>query len=1036
MSPRTVAKTSPSSIATPPHPSTPIPPRLKQVDPLAASPSPRRSARFAAPTYPVASTSRLPPVSPVPGHITAQAKLKRRKNTPRGKRNSSDLDATEESDAGAGKTKKRKSPDLVHEDDVIYKRLKGRSDKCVVERPSIIASVKGKGKAPSPTSSNTSRSDNEESLSSGAIPSRNTRSHTRTLSWKGNPPSMRTRTMAAQQQFESIRVTRQSTKINPSLFYVGGMPSTSTPSTARSKMRLRLPALQPVSSSAQHNSSSAPTSPVTANANPLTLRSPSMSARGTSPAPARLDEIDMGVPLSPNPKEDGGKSKPKCRESPMQDSSPLSSPVRERGSAWGEDANVKTEPVEVDVLVLPPAGLSEGDIEMPLADSSADPVPVDMPAPSPAAMDTRSDEESVDTDTNNVTSTVESSDVTPPATAPIQIPQLTTPVNSGPRSLSPDELAPSPFAPSPMAASYSESSGGNSSNANSPEMDSALLAFELASSHTKSVPRPAVWSDWPSPRYTSPAALAPYLFDLPLHEISQSQTVSLSYEWTSLLNRRQKAGQRAMMDAAREAEEAAIRLKLRAASQEMDVDREGDGHDIDAEGEIDCSMLPQHQEQQQPQQQFGFGGGRRSSRLRVVTYATAELEPEGETPSDSESVESVVPSQMMGYAPQGPPEDLGPDPNMRYSMSWGPWKIACRVRVWDIRNRYSPALIRSLVAQEADDYFSARGLQHPDALMFMDEEYYDWELESASDADGEDDLDFGDTAFAIDTPGKEDGSGVGGVLSSFYVPQIPGSFPPMAPFPPPPLGSIRVPALRHLFTDIPILPANGTFQGQTRGTSIDVTRRAAWSVSPGRMFALDPTDGANDSGRGILVKREGHPKPKPHPLTLAMAERSTMQQELPPDLQTPLQPPFQPPLLPSLPPQLQQELLPPLRPELRPQLRSELQQVVQQDLQQQQDVQQQVGVWDEFLNCVGVEDAAAVGMNPGGMDIDERQDVGVALSGGVSLGLPTPVACSAESSALLSGAPVASGDLGLGMSFGLGWFEGEREQSSLSFALG
>jgi hypothetical protein len=48
---------------------------------------------------------------------------------------------------------------------------------------------------------------------------------------------------------------------------------------------------------------------------------------------------------------------------------------------------------------------------------------------------------------------------------------------------------------------------------------------------------------------------------------------------------------------------------------------------------------------------------------------------------------------------------------------------------------YTPSLICALVAQETDDYFSLHGLPHPDALLFMDEEYYNRELESMSEWD-------------------------------------------------------------------------------------------------------------------------------------------------------------------------------------------------------------------------------------------------------------------------------------------------------------
>ncbi|KAJ7278347.1 hypothetical protein C8J57DRAFT_163122 [Mycena rebaudengoi] len=195
--------------------------------------------------------------------------------------------------------------------------------------------------------------------------------------------------------------------------------------------------------------------------------------------------------------------------------------------------------------------------------------------------------------------------------------------------------------------------------------------------------------------------------------------------------------------------------------------------------------------------------------------------------------------------------DLGPNPHERLSQAWGVWKIACRVRVWDVRTRYTPALIRSLVAQEADDYFSAHGLQHPDALLFMEEEYYDWELEESGsdgsgdgspeeewsgdvspeewsgdvspegegerDADGEAEVDEEYKGYVDDDHAQQhdaqphaqphaqmddDPRAMGGVLSAFYVGGQQQQLPPL-PLPPPRLASVRVPVLRHLFQDTP-----------------------------------------------------------------------------------------------------------------------------------------------------------------------------------------------------------------------------------------
>jgi hypothetical protein len=77
---------------------------------------------------------------------------------------------------------------------------------------------------------------------------------------------------------------------------------------------------------------------------------------------------------------------------------------------------------------------------------------------------------------------------------------------------------------------------------------------------------------------------------------------------------------------------------------------------------------------------------------------------------------------------------------------------------------------------------------------------------------------------------------MGGVISSFYVAPPPahllqggpGPFAQMPlQLPRPPLASVRVPALRHLFTDISIAPAGRAARG--RGTPVDPARKAAWS---------------------------------------------------------------------------------------------------------------------------------------------------------------------------------------------------------------
>ncbi|KAJ7838352.1 hypothetical protein B0H14DRAFT_2588575 [Mycena olivaceomarginata] len=247
--------------------------------------------------------------------------------------------------------------------------------------------------------------------------------------------------------------------------------------------------------------------------------------------------------------------------------------------------------------------------------------------------------------------------------------------------------------------------------------------------------------------------------------------------------------------------------------------------------------------------------------------------------SDGASPEPETEEEIAAAKKAKEDADLGPHPATRMNMGQGPWKIACRMRVWDdARQHYTPSLICSLVAQETDDYFSLRGLPHPDALLFMDEEYYNRELESVSEGDGSADGSGEDgegesfereqqqQVFVLETTpvpdppshknadasagaGHENGGGegssemdmdlgssMGGVISSFYVALPPahllqggpGPFAHMPlPLPPPPLASVQVPALRHLFTDIPIAPAAGA--AREWGTPVDSAPKAAWS---------------------------------------------------------------------------------------------------------------------------------------------------------------------------------------------------------------
>ncbi|KAJ7716907.1 hypothetical protein DFH07DRAFT_861803 [Mycena maculata] len=344
---------------------------------------------------------------------------------------------------------------------------------------------------------------------------------------------------------------------------------------------------------------------------------------------------------------------------------------------------------------------------------------------------------------------------------------------------------------------------------------------------------------------------------------------------------------------------------------------------------------------------------------------------------------------------------------------------------------------------------------------------------------------------------------MGGVLSSFYVAPSPteqplhsahlqpahAGFPPHQPLPlpPPPLASVRVPVLRHLFTDIPIAPAAGTARG--RGTPVDPGRRAAWTGEGGEEIEVG-------AGRGTLERRQPQPRPRPHPMYLAAMAREAegggygggtegiAEADLPPLPR--LREPGEPAMLPM---RGLRDLVRSLRggseedegteEERRERDRQEMSEAFEPDEAE----------WQEFLKSVGVEGAATsvastVMGNGDAMDVDSGRQVMDAVnthadddadsggsggtSGGVSLGLQPPSNSPSSSSppspsghtGSMLGAGVGMGvEMGIGMfgmaigAMGMGWFSGpasppvsvavgdvgerERErESSLSFALG
>ncbi|KAJ6614012.1 hypothetical protein B0H10DRAFT_2221735 [Mycena sp. CBHHK59/15] len=110
---------------------------------------------------------------------------------------------------------------------------------------------------------------------------------------------------------------------------------------------------------------------------------------------------------------------------------------------------------------------------------------------------------------------------------------------------------------------------------------------------------------------------------------------------------------------------------------------------------------------------------------------------------------------------------------------------------------------QAAAGSEADDYFSVHNLPHLDVLLFMDENYYNWELEESgsegnADADGEE-----PEASDPEDENTEHWKDMGGMLGTFYVsPQQQQMQHVLLSLPLPCLSTICVPALQHLFQDV------------------------------------------------------------------------------------------------------------------------------------------------------------------------------------------------------------------------------------------
>ncbi|KAF8992535.1 hypothetical protein BDQ17DRAFT_1332204 [Cyathus striatus] len=175
---------------------------------------------------------------------------------------------------------------------------------------------------------------------------------------------------------------------------------------------------------------------------------------------------------------------------------------------------------------------------------------------------------------------------------------------------------------------------------------------------------------------------------------------------------------------------------------------------------------PMHHQQQHQQQEYGQDTtGFHSMPFEEGVGAGYGASASGSGgPSEGYANPPPAPQQMQQvpmqdmYMPPQPvwweqPPDVTKEPL---------WKGACKIRVWDIRRRYSPETIRSVVAQEAHDYYQEHGFplgygspsppssrsnspRHDErqgsADGFMDEEYYDFELREDEDMEIDEDED-------------------------------------------------------------------------------------------------------------------------------------------------------------------------------------------------------------------------------------------------------------------------------------------------------
>ncbi|KAJ7022268.1 hypothetical protein C8F04DRAFT_1311549 [Mycena alexandri] len=204
-----------------------------------------------------------------------------------------------------------------------------------------------------------------------------------------------------------------------------------------------------------------------------------------------------------------------------------------------------------------------------------------------------------------------------------------------------------------------------------------------------SVPTPASAFSSHASASTSTSTIAAPGFTSP----AERQTRAV--EWGAVLEWRRHAGERAMADAreaeqrrhtlARWTEEYGVPPGRGAPAVEPQSERESD---VDAGiGGIRCALFSAPPALVPPPSPLVLTADPSGEAPQQQQQHDGEQEQEQQGPRtdlvyEAPQVLSPYPQQQQQQGQQS--DDLGPDHATRMNTAWGPWKIACRLRVWDV----------------------------------------------------------------------------------------------------------------------------------------------------------------------------------------------------------------------------------------------------------------------------------------------------------------------------------------------------------------